>query len=538
MCDKNELKLPEHSSLVIESSLELYFINDNWIPNLYPSNKEDADGLYEPTLVGDDNIIVEAEALISLILFFSDNLKRCFSNNTVYIALPTRLSLSVYVAHAARLFLFGAVAVFTSGLPSRRAALSPHFTVQYSHVGNRSHYDSPRKQVPAPVKEDFVLKASELLAEDVIQLLRQGFVLKASLLRNAEEGVSILKRGGGNLTLLDPNEIISYNVSKARGVRPLPKPESIRGLKGFPSSSNVSRRLAPTSSASAFKARTDNQSSLSLNRINSSDLININVSDILVGRPGNLGDRDSLLVADAYRNVIEGHTWQNQENLMRMQEITQFTDLVSSNDKMQWRRGMDSLVNERSFEVEDLIIDLNKLKGEEGRIEEIYAKEKQLIELKIELDREIRWQEFHHNNILNPYKAVLRDCRKPYDLSHGDLAVTFKVYNQDNLIEKDKDLVNHNFSSFLGKGLNKIKDKTITPAERVEFERIASKAFEYSFDVNQVRLKVAVPVGKRITLLERDKACSDIRYRNDLRKSEPNAVSLSVLNNVRNRLEM
>ena len=110
------------------------------------------------------------------------------------------------------------------------------------------------------------------------------------------------------------------------------------------------------------------------------------------------------------------------------------------------------------------------------------------------------------------------------------------MYNQEKLTEKDKDIVNHNISLYLWESLNELKAKRITPAKKDEFERIASNALEFCFDVNNVRLKIAKPVGKRITLLKRDKPCLHKWYKDDSFKSEPNAVSLSLWNNVRYKM--
>ena len=233
---------------------------------------------------------------------------------------------------------------FIFALLSKRETLPPHSKAQIVTVVDISEYNCPEK------------------------------VLGASNLQAAEDIAQPRLFGGGNDALINPNEMISPSAPRAKAVQSLPKPVSIRKVKPFPSSSNLSRRLASTSSTSAFKARTDNQSSLSLNRIDSS-LINGDVSDIFVGRPGNLGDRDSLLIANASRRARQGHTQNNQKNLRSMQRI-EYSDFVYPADKRECRQDMDYIVNQLSAKAEEARADLNKLEEEGGRTEEIYAKEK------------------------------------------------------------------------------------------------------------------------------------------------------------------
>ena len=517
MCDKNELKLPEHSSLVIESSVELYFIKGSSIPNPYPANKEDVDEVSEHTLLGENNIIAEAQALTSLILFFRDNLKKSFSDNSE--DLVKNRSSRFSAATTVGLFIFiSVVAVLKCGLLSRREALSPHSTVQYVTVVNKSDYDFPRKQLPAQVKK--------------------GFVLKASALLEAEQPIQARLFGGGNDALINPNEMFFPSVPRARVVRSLPKAESIRGLKAFPSSLNVSRRIPLTSSASALKAGTDNQSSLSLNRIDSSDLINVNVSDIFVGRPGNLGNRDSLLVADALK-ATKGNVGYNKTNLFNIQKIKGKSDLLNETDKAEWGQGMKTVLKKVCDECEEAKANLKRAQEEKASREYIKEKEEEVKKLEHKISFETAQLEYHLEYTLNSKKVTLKTHRQPGDTSHGNLSVTFQIYNQEKLTEEENKIIYNDLKLYFDGGINRIKNKTITFAKRDEFVRLAGKSLESCVDINDTRLKIANSVENEdapenlIKWAKRQRPCLDERYKNDPFKSEPNEVDRYLLEKAR-----
>ena len=540
---------PESSSFLgVESCEDSYFREGGWIPNPYLSNKDDVDEFSEYTLLGENNILAEAQALTSLILFFRDHLKRSFSNN------------SVYAAQAAVLCIFaGAVIVFRCGLTSgndkSREALSPHFTVQYAHVVNRSDSDSPGKQVPAPVKEDFVLTVSDLrAAEDIAQLLRAGFVLKGSTVITAEQAFYLGNRGGGNEALINPNDIIYYNISKGRGLPLLPKPKIIQGLKAFQNSSNVPRRVGPTSSASAVKAKTDNQSSLSfaLRSIQLDSSPFINGVDSLETRNDRLSDS---LVPHALEAAKENVGF-NIKNLANIQKIAPNSVILTEKDKIIRRQAINLVLKKISAEHKEAIADLKRVEEEKGTREEINTKRKQVEKIKQKLIREKKRRKDHLATILNSHRVVIECCRTPGHSSQGKFALSFQVYNPDKLSEKEKEIIKNNLTSYLNDYIKDPEGETLSRAKLAENVSIIDNALEFCFDVNIIRTKKAMPVDKAlescfdvnqvrkknitriadapkksITWLAKETDCDDERYKNDDVKEKTHEVDHSLLKN-------
>lgn len=422
-----------------------------------------------------------------------------------------RASVSSIARIAAWCIFFPMVALFIR--PSRAANLPPPSSLyaQSANPPTSVDHSSNHSTVPYAPKEK---KSS----------LERGSVQHPFL-----RGGPVLRLRGGN-SFGDPT-----CVSSVLNTHPIRVPLQARPKSVYASTSSESRPKVMRRDSLHRSTTVDhpsNQSSLSLNRKSSSDLINTNVSDTFLGRTGHLTDQ-GLVVADAYRRGTEGHTPNNTQNLGRMQEITKYSDFVYENDKEEWRREINNAIKTKSYEFKKAEANLKKVEEENGTREQINAKREQVEELQENLKREIRWQRFIFNNILGRDKAVMRSWRNPLNKSHGDFAFTFQAFNQNKLIAKDKDIVNHNLPLYLWESLNQIKANTITPAKKVEFERITSNALEFSFDFNEVRLKIAKPIRKGITLLERDKPCK--LYKGDIFKSEPNAVSLSLWNSVRKK---
>ena len=500
---------PESSSFLgVESCEDSYFREGGWIPNPYLSNKDDVDEFSEYTLLGENNILAEAQALTSLILFFRDHLKKSFSDNSEDL-LKNRSS-RFSAATTVGLFLFiSVVAVLRCGLLSRREALSPHSTVQYVTVVNKSDYDSPRKQLPAQVKK--------------------GFVLKASALLEAEQPIQPRLFGGGNDALINPNEMFLPSVPRTRAVRSLPNTGTLRASRNSQSSLNASRRTPLPSSVSALRGRTDNPSFLSLNRIDPSDLINGKVSNIFVRRPGELGDRDRLLETDALK-AIEGHTPNNRKNLDNIQEIKGKSVVIKETEKAEARQEMDNLVNKLLNEHKEAEVILKKLKEEKSTREEIKEKEEQLRELELEISLEIEQRDYHFEETLNEDYTLVMLPRTPKDRAHGEIALSLQVYNQQKLSKKQKEIIGHNLDSYFDEYIEGKQLNNNPPGKKQECLEIAAKALLGGFDVNVIRIKMATTVDgaseRKITWIKSKTPCEDKKYSKDEFKGKPHKVDL------------
>ena len=431
-------------------------------------------------------------------------------------------------------------------LSSRKDPALLHLPVRYAETTDRSVYTSRRKRLLGKVKKGFgIVKVSDLRAgENIVQFLRQGFVLNATTVITAEKSFYFGNRGGGKGSLFNPNELKYCNAFDKRSERPLPKPLSKRRLKGSESSLNGSRRLTPISSASASKAGRYSQSPLLL--IETDSPVFIGGGDSFETRNDRL---DNSVVSHALKATKE-NVGLNKKNLFNIQKILGKSELINKTDKAEWAQGIKTVVNNLSGECEEAKTNLKRAQEEKASREYIKEKEEEVKRLEYNLRFERAQLHYHLKHTLNSNKVTLKTNRQPKDTSHGNLAASFQTYNQEKLTEDQNKIIDNELEFYFDGSLNGIRNKTITFAENAQFQRLAESSLESCVDINDTRLKMAISVkvdindsGLKIAnsvededapkylikWVKKQRPCLDKRYKNDPFKSEPNEVDRYLL---------
>ena len=142
--------------------------------SFFKSGQEETDLLAEHSILGENNILAEAQALITLIQFFRENFKKCFSRHRLTLV-NDRFS-RLYGAPTVFFYILLAAAPASRwSLPLRSdksiKPFSSHIRGQYAYVLNSSEYDSFRRQLPAQVKnvvQVSAIKKTSLIKNEVL----------------------------------------------------------------------------------------------------------------------------------------------------------------------------------------------------------------------------------------------------------------------------------------------------------------------------------------------------------------------------------
>lgn len=439
-----------------------------------------------------------------------------------------------------------AVAGLRCAVFSRKDPALLHIPVNYAETAYSSVYTSRRKRLPAKVKKGFgVVKVSDLRAgENIVQLIRQGFVLNATTVITAEKSFYFGNGGGGKNPLFNPNELKYCNAFENRSERPLPKPLSKRRLKGFGSSLNVSRRLPPISSASAFKAGRYSQSPFHLIETDSPAFID--AGDSFETRNDRL---DNSVVPSAVK-ATKKTTGHEIENIYRVQQIKGKTIVLDETDKSEMLQDMDNVVNKLLDEQKEAEAILNKVKEQRGSIKDIKHKEEQVKRLEHKISLEIKQRKYHAETTCNEDYISLVTDRTPNNSSHGNIALACKMYDEFKLSEDQKRSVNNQLRVYFKNVIYGKQTRTNPVGKLKECSDIADSALRYCFDVNPTRTKKAEvidvsskkarPLGdpseREIGWLEKQADCEDERYKRNPIKDKTYLVDFCLINKIASRL--
>ena len=464
--------------------LKLYFRENTWVPPPYRFNKDDVDTLIEQSLLGDHNILSEAHLVISLYPYFKENFKKYF----------------YYTAGFAILCIFATVGLFKT--PLRRETLPSPIIGEYASVHEKKktctkYMELETDRASEDDSKNTCMKYMEMESNGCKDIDSVALVLSASELEidRADEEYFLARRGRGGGVVGGVGNFLGnssylYSVSNPKQ-RTKPWKEFPKGLHTLHGSE--SRTKTKTFRRDSLKSSVDhssNQSSLSFNRIYSLDFIHGNDSDVFVGRPGPIGDRDTLLVTDALSPVGDSADYRGYDykNLLTTQELIWKSTILTEADKREGRKGIDDILN--------LLYDdwheLNELKKSKNARTEYLDIERKKLEKKIQFEEEQR--DYHFDKTLNPDKVVSMIRREPIDRSHGTTTLNFQIYNPNFLSEEDKLIVGNNLSQYLDDFTKGIETKTNLPSKEDECSKIRDKVLEDCFDGNAARTKTATVV--------------------------------------------